>query len=216
MDYNTRKAMMLYRENMRLSQELFMIISCFEVALRNAIDQHYSQQFGKDWLLKAAGEDGVLADSKCKKTRELINATIQKMNVDYSHSKVVAAMDFGFWRYLFARDQFRVFGKSLLRIFPQKPISTATISYDNSYVFGALEKINGLRNRIAHHEPICFSHETPGCSVSYALGHYILLLNLFQWLNIKHESLLYGLDHVPRILTRIEGYEMLKANQYSP
>lgn len=35
---DTRKAMTLYRENLRLSQELFTIVSCFEVALRNAID----------------------------------------------------------------------------------------------------------------------------------------------------------------------------------
>lgn len=35
-----RKAMTLYRLNLRLSQGLFTIISCFEIALRNRIDQH--------------------------------------------------------------------------------------------------------------------------------------------------------------------------------
>lgn len=35
---NTRKAMTLYRKNLQLTQELFTVISCFEVALRNAID----------------------------------------------------------------------------------------------------------------------------------------------------------------------------------
>ena len=34
---DTRKAMALYRYNLRLSQEMFTIVSCFEVALRNAI-----------------------------------------------------------------------------------------------------------------------------------------------------------------------------------
>lgn len=34
----TRKAMALYRYSLRLSQEMFTIVSCFEVALRNAID----------------------------------------------------------------------------------------------------------------------------------------------------------------------------------
>ena len=33
---NTRKAMTLYRYNLQLSQELFTIISCFEIALRIA------------------------------------------------------------------------------------------------------------------------------------------------------------------------------------
>lgn len=30
--------MTLYRKNLQLSRELFTIISCFEIALRNAID----------------------------------------------------------------------------------------------------------------------------------------------------------------------------------
>lgn len=34
---NTAKAMTLYRYNLRLSQEMFVVVSCFEVALRNRI-----------------------------------------------------------------------------------------------------------------------------------------------------------------------------------
>ena len=41
---NTRKAMTLYRYNLRLSQEVFTIISCYEVALRNAIDNNLSSE----------------------------------------------------------------------------------------------------------------------------------------------------------------------------
>ena len=36
---DTRKAMTLYRYNLQVSQEMFTIVSCFEVALRNAIDR---------------------------------------------------------------------------------------------------------------------------------------------------------------------------------
>ncbi len=36
---NTRKAMTLYRLNLRLCQELFAIIWCIEVALRNSINR---------------------------------------------------------------------------------------------------------------------------------------------------------------------------------
>ena len=35
---DTRKAMTLYRYNLQVSQEMFAIVGCFEVALRNAID----------------------------------------------------------------------------------------------------------------------------------------------------------------------------------
>jgi hypothetical protein len=51
---NSRKAMTLYRKNLQLSQELFTVISCFEVALRNAIDAQVTPSLGLDWLRDAA------------------------------------------------------------------------------------------------------------------------------------------------------------------
>ena len=47
---DTRKAMALYRYNLRLSQEMFTIVSCFEVALRNAIDALLVTTLGENWL----------------------------------------------------------------------------------------------------------------------------------------------------------------------
>ena len=41
---NSKKAMTLYRLNLRVSQEFFTVISCFEVSLRNTIDRHYTSQ----------------------------------------------------------------------------------------------------------------------------------------------------------------------------
>ena len=49
-DGDTRKAMALYRYNLRLSQEMFTIVSCFEVALRNAIDSLLVPSLGGNWL----------------------------------------------------------------------------------------------------------------------------------------------------------------------
>jgi hypothetical protein len=51
---NSRKAMTLYRKNLQLSQELFTVISCFEVALRNAIDAQVTPFLGLDWLRDAS------------------------------------------------------------------------------------------------------------------------------------------------------------------
>lgn len=45
-DGNTRKAMTLYRKNLKLSQEMFTVIGCFEVAMRNAIDTTVSRSLG--------------------------------------------------------------------------------------------------------------------------------------------------------------------------
>jgi hypothetical protein len=63
---NTRKAMTLYRKNIKLSQELFTVISCFEIALRNAIDKHYTSTLGNDWLRNAAALNGIFDHKRCR------------------------------------------------------------------------------------------------------------------------------------------------------
>ena len=52
--------------------------------------------------------------------------------------------------------QYRATGQCLLRAFPNKPRSSVAVQYNNAYIFNELDKVNSLRNRIAHHEPICF------------------------------------------------------------
>lgn len=175
MGTDTRRAMKLYRLNLRVSQEVFTIISCFEVALRNAIDKHYKVRWGKDWLRDAASIGGVLNNPKCGKTPQMINDTVAELGSNYTHPALIAKMKFGFWRYLFARHQYTAFGSTLLTIFPNKPKSSPVHHYANAFLFGELEKINGIRNRIAHHEPICFSYGLPVCDTTYARQHYRLI-----------------------------------------
>ena len=46
----SRRAMTLYRYNLKLSQEMFALSSCFEVTLRNRIDKEMKLHYGNDWL----------------------------------------------------------------------------------------------------------------------------------------------------------------------
>ncbi len=201
---NTRKAMTLYRLNLKLSQELFTIVSCLEIALRNAIDKHYTVLKGNDWLRDAARPGGMFSNRQCGKTPYIIAAGERKLTI-YSHSKLITEMDFGFWRYVFARHQFHAGGQSLLAIFPSKPISTPTVNYNNTYVFDELEKINNMRNRLAHHEPVCFLINNHTKDTTYARQHYALMLQFFQWMNIDEAALLYGIDHINEICNRIDA-----------
>ena len=201
---NSRKAMTLYRLNLRLSQELFTVISCFEVALRNRIDQHYSDVGGSNWLRDSALPGGMFNNRHCGKTPYIISEALRMLGT-YSHSKLVAEMDFGFWRYTFARHQFFAGGQSLLAIFPAKPTSTPSRRYDHNFVFSELEKINLFRNRLAHHEPVCF---LPGHAVkdtAFARQHYALILQFFQWMRINEAALLYGIDHIGSVLDDINN-----------
>jgi hypothetical protein len=201
---NSKKAMTLYRKNLQLSQELFTVISCFEIALRNAIDKQLSAVLGDDWLLKSSEVGGVFfTNPHCKKTKQLIIDAIKKQIV-YSHHKVITELPFGFWLYLFAQYQYTATGKVLLKIFPSKPKSTPSIQYNNTYIFKQLADINVVRNRIAHHEPICFVAGKPIKDTTYARQHYIMILQLFQWMEIDEAALLYGLDHILKLCDEID------------
>jgi len=201
---NSRKAMTLYRKNLRLSQELYTIISCFEVALRNGINRHYANLYGNDWLRDSISTGGIFNNSGCRRAKEVINKMLAKLSNNYAPSKLLTEMDFGFWRYLFAQPQYNAGGQTLLRIFPSKPLSSPAIQYNHTFVFHQLEHINRLRNRIAHHEPVCFLPGQPVINTVYARQHYNLILQLFQWMNIDEQSLLYGLDHITTVCNEID------------
>ena len=201
---NSRKAMTLYRKNLKLSQELFTVISCFEVALRNAIDAQVTPTLGNEWLRDAAAPGGVFDNPKCRLTRDNINDAIGKLYL-YNHYKLVAELGFGFWRYMFAQNQFNATGRVLLRVFPSKPISTPAIQYNNKYIFNELAELNNIRNRVAHHEPICFLPGQPVKNTTYARQHYNLILQLFQWMQIDEAALLYGLDHINNVCNEIDN-----------
>ncbi len=178
-DGNSQKAMTLYRRNLQLTQELFTIISCFEIVLRNTIDDRCKEEFGEDWLRKGASKDGIFDNKKCRLTKININNAIKKLS-HYKPNKLIAELGFGFWRYMFAQNQYNATNRILLKVFPSKPTSTPTHQYNNTYIFNELAKLNKLRNRMAHHEPICFKSQEPIKSTTYARQNYNLILQFFQ------------------------------------
>ena len=147
---DTRKAMTLYRYNLQISQEMFTIVSCFEVALRNAIDRKLTDNLGEDWLRDSIMPDGVFTEPILRKTRDIIAFAHRKLiqSHSYSHPKLLAEMEFGIWKYMFSPIQYRVTGRNLLTIFPNKPRSSREMQYNQTYIFNELDKVNSLRNRI--------------------------------------------------------------------
>lgn len=202
---DTRTAMSLYRLNLHLSQEVFTLLSCFEVALRNAIDRELTETLGMDWLRDSVMQGGIFDVPGCRDSARIITTAYKRLcrNDEYSHPKLLAEMEFGVWKYMFANPQYRATGRVLLKVFPNKPKSSAEIQYNNTYLFNVLDGINILRNRIAHHEPICFARRKPEIGTSYILNAHQTLHKLFMWMGIESHSLLYGLDHVQQVCNRI-------------
>lgn len=184
---------------------MFTIISCFEVSLRNAINVILINRFGNDWLKDSIMPNGIFTIRNTHKTYDIIQYAYQKLvhEQSYTHTKLLAEMEFGIWKYMFSPVQFNQTGRVLLRAFPNKERSTSEVQYNHSYFFNELDKINTMRNRIAHHEPVCFYLQDAVINTSHVLGIYSKMQTLFTWMGIDSRALLYGLDHVQQVCMKI-------------
>lgn len=185
---------------------MFTIISCFEVSLRNAIDAKLVPILGTEWLKDSVMPNGIFTTPKLSKTYNTIIYSYNKLQAqgNYSHSKLIASMDFGMWKYMFSPLQYQLTHQTLLGVFPYKMRSTPQQHINQAYFFNELDKVNTLRNRIAHHEPVCFYLQDPVIDTTHIRTEYNKIKTLFAWMGIDSPSMLYGLDHVLNVCNKIE------------
>lgn len=205
-DGNRQKAMVLYRYNLALTGEMLKIISCFEVILRNRINWKMRTVLGIDWLRDSCLPGGIFDNPRTTNTCQIIRKAYQGLLAHraYSPTQLMAEMDFGVWKYMYSAPQYLATRQTLLSIFPCKPKSTRILRIDNRFIFNELDHINVLRNRIAHHEPICFAPNQALKSISYAHGEYLRIRKLFSWMGIDVDGLLVGIDCVRPIVDMIQ------------
>lgn len=118
---NEKKTIKLYQYNLRLSQEMFSIISCFEVILRNAINIHFTEVFSEQWLNEFVKNGGVFDEkiphneketnkerNSIKYTRDrIINAKNKLDNKEsYTYFKHIAELELGVWCNFFNTGQY--------------------------------------------------------------------------------------------------------------
>lgn len=195
---NKRKTMQLYRYNLRLCQRFYGALNLFEVMLRNAINKHYAAYYSdSDWIVNQANTGKLLADDK---DMILENEAGYRRHGVYSNDKMVASFTMGFWTFLFTKKNYKRGGKTLLQIFPNKQKGK-----NQADVYEDLTHIREFRNRIAHHEPICFDGRG-NISTAFARRHYQLILDyitymgqnpndVIQWTE-KPDDILELIDHV--------------------
>ena len=75
-----------------------------------------------------------------------------------------------------------------MAIFPNKQLGVVQRA-----VFNDLKEIKTFRNRIAHHEPICFNSRG-NISMDYALANFRLIVKYLEYLGYKEKEILYGFD----------------------
>lgn len=184
------KAMLLYRANIRLSQKLYAVIGLFEVVLRNNIDRHFIGGKGPSWLEDAVADGGYLDVPVCENAYHSVQEALFRLDKKYDHDSLIAALTLGFWTNVFGKHEYPASGNTVLSIFVNRPAGT-----NYKAVFKLLQKLNILRNRIAHHEPLCFD-AVGAISTAMVTRRYALIKDLFHWLGCDHRLLLYGVDGV--------------------
>ena len=202
-----RKALHLYKLNIKASLEMFAVVGAFEVALRNSINRIMIDNYGSDWLRDAVLPGGMFDIPQCRDHARIIRSAYEKLLQHhlYSHTHLLSKMEFGVWKYMFSSPQFRATNRVILRAFPNKPISNRTIQYNNTYIFNELDHVNSLRNRIAHHEPICFPTGKSIITTQYIKFIYEKIATLTSWLGIDPASYWGGLDHVLKTCKTIDS-----------
>lgn len=191
---NKDKALQLYRLNIKLCQKLYGVLNVFEIVLRNAIHEHYKCFFSdSNWIRTQLSNAGML--SMAPKRNEVLSIIRKLINTGkYTPDRVVSSLSFGFWTHLFTKHPFSKGGKTILKIFPNK-----TKPLGQRAVFNELMRIKEFRNRIAHHEPICFD-QTGQVDTTFARTHYMLILKYLSFLGYKEGQILYGLDVQPNTI----------------
>jgi len=201
---NKTKTQKLYRANIRLSGAVLATLSVFEVVLRNKIDAHYKAHFppvagGPGWLREAVLPGGFLSSNGCHNSAIKINEAVADLRHLCTHDRLVAKLSFGFWKFLFKGNQFMAGGSSLLAIFPNAPAGTS-----QGVVFAKLNHINDMRNRVAHHEPVCFD-AAASISTVYVRTHFQSIADLLSWMGINSGELLTGIDSVTKMADFIDN-----------
>ena len=191
-----RNTMKLYRYNLRLCQRFYGVLNLFEVIMRNAVNEHYANYFSdKDWIVNQADLGKLLADDK-----DIIRETeagFRKHGI-YSNDKMVASFTMGFWTFLFTKNNYRKGGKTLLKIFPNKAKGK-----NQADVYLDLTHIREFRNRIAHHEPICFDG-SGNVSTAFARRHYQLICDYIGYLGQQPDNVIQWAERPDEILNKID------------
>ena len=77
--------------NLHLAEEMFTIVGCYEVALRNAIDKIMVASNGNDWLRDAIQPGGIFDNPKFHNTTRMMKKAYAEIvsNGKYSNSKML-------------------------------------------------------------------------------------------------------------------------------
>jgi len=148
---STEQALKLYAWNAQVSAAFFAPLHLCEVVLRNAVSEALERKYGLNWPWNNTFERSLPNPSRgYSPRRDLMNAR----DGQGTTGKVIPELKLVFWEKLLTRRfDDRLWTPFLHTVFPNHEV-TLSVPEMRSKLRALLENVRGLRNRIAHHEPI--------------------------------------------------------------
>ena len=75
-----RKTLILYRLNLRFSQEIYAVLHYFEIAIRNSIDEKLKINRGYNWLRDSVSQGGIFDIKSCRDSAKIISKAYSRLN----------------------------------------------------------------------------------------------------------------------------------------
>lgn len=144
-------ALGLYAWNAQVSAAMLAPLHVCEVVIRNAVSEALEAVYGDQWPWSSVFETS-LPNPKVgfSPRQELIRARHQQPSV----GKVIAETKMVFWQSMFTgRFDARIWNPHLRAVMPHLD-PAKTVQELRRLIHSDLDQLRGLRNRIAHHEPI--------------------------------------------------------------
>lgn len=194
-DGDKEQAISLYESNLKYSASMYLVLSCFEVILRNVINIQMLKN-DVNWIsnisllnvkiinnlkkTKTANKNTVTSYKKfLNKQIDILNVAIFSLQEDekeINNDYLTSRLNFGFWTRLFNKSyETEIWNKYLYRIF-SKPIKRGFVEF-------RLNELRRLRNRIAHNECILNLKHTPLEYYDFIIEFLSFVdLNIVDWL----------------------------------
>lgn len=158
-----------YAWNVALCEAIYPVLHVCEVAVRNAVNdalrhEYENGGFGRPHRVAGATcwiDDGTVVltrehADRVRKVKRRLKGQLGRKNQKYTPGRLVAALNFGFWVYIFdstygykSPKRPGLWPRLLAKVFPH--LNKAARRKE---VQGRLNDIRRLRNRVFHHEPI--------------------------------------------------------------
>jgi hypothetical protein len=206
------KTILLYKANISVSQSFMSLICVLEVSLRNNIDEALKNHFNdNDWIINQ--KEGFMNHPSLsyigKKTKKQVDnryfrkqiliaeEKIKKKGYPLTAGRLIAEQTFGFWTFFFDNHQ-----SKLLKGAPMKAFTKLPTDCSRKTICQMLSDIRNFRNRISHHEPICFNKGN--IDFSYAREIHETIINILGFLDTNLPSFLKDIDYVNVTISRME------------